>query len=108
MRILLAAILLAAFLAGCGSPHITDEIGITPVTFPNGTRINAETMRTDIELLKGLMFRESLPPDRGMLFIHPEENTFHYLDVPDHDPSGYYLDGSLPPRCRHLAAYVPL
>jgi len=69
MRILLAAVLLAAFLAGCGSSHVTDELGITPVTFPNGMRINAETMRTDIELLKGLMFRDSLPDDRGMLFV---------------------------------------
>jgi hypothetical protein len=35
-------------------------------------------MRSDIELLKGLMFRESLPSGRGMLFIHPEESIFHY------------------------------
>ena len=78
MRILLVAAM-AAFLVGCGGPsEITDEIGITAVSFPNGTRINAETMRTDIELLKGLMFRESLPAGRGMLFIHPEENIFHY------------------------------
>jgi len=24
------------------------------------------------------MFRESLAPNRGMLFIHPSESTFHY------------------------------
>ena len=77
MRILLAVVLAA--LAGCGSnSHVTDEIGITIVTFPNGTRVQAETMRDDIELIKGLMFRESLAANRGMLFIHPEENIFHY------------------------------
>ena len=80
MRILVVAMCAgAAFLAGCGGPSdVTDEIGITQVGFPNGTRINAETMRSDIELLKGLMFRESLPAGRGMLFVHPEENIFHY------------------------------
>ena len=46
--------------------------------FPNGTVVHAETMRSDIELLKGMMFRDILPPDRGMLFVHPEEATFHY------------------------------
>jgi uncharacterized membrane protein (UPF0127 family) len=81
MRILLgaAAVLLAAGMGvGCGDAHVTDELGLTEVTLPNGARINAETMRTDIELLKGMMFRESMPPKRGMLFIHPEESVFHY------------------------------
>ena len=113
MRILLAAVLLAALLAGCESPHVTDELGITPVTFPNGTRINAETMRTDIELLKGLMFRESLAANRGMLFIHPEENTFHYwmyqtkipLDIiwMDHDRRIVEMSLDTPP-CKSSSA----
>ena len=75
MRFSLALLLLVN---GCSSPNVTDEIGLTQVTFPNGTLINAETMRSDIELLKGLMYRESMPQNRGMLFIHPEENIFHY------------------------------
>jgi uncharacterized membrane protein (UPF0127 family) len=79
MRFSLALIGAAAlFAAGCSSSTVTDEIGLTQVTLPNGVRINAETMRSDIELLKGLMFRESLPQDRGMLFIHPKEDIFHY------------------------------
>jgi len=81
MRFPLALLLTSAlFTAACSStnPTVTDEIGLTQITFPNGTRINAETMRSDIELLKGLMFRESMPQDRGMLFIHPEEDIFHY------------------------------
>ena len=70
----------AAWLAGCGSSstNVTDEIGLTIVTLPDGTRIRAETMRDDIELIKGMMFRETLPAGRGMLFIHPEEDIFHY------------------------------
>jgi len=68
----------AFFAAGCSSSSITDELNLTQVTFPNGVKINAETMRSDVELMRGLMFRESLPANRGMLFIHPKEDNFHY------------------------------
>jgi uncharacterized protein len=79
MRFSLALIGVAAlFASGCSSPTVTDEIGLTQITFPNGARINAETMRDEMELVKGMMFRESLPEGRGMLFIHPDEDIFHY------------------------------
>jgi uncharacterized protein len=119
MRILLVAVLVgAALLAGCGGPSdITDEIGLTSVSFPNGARINAETMRTDIELLKGLMFRESLPGGRGMLFIHPEENIFHYwmyqtkipLDIiwMDHDRRIVEMSLDTPPCTSKSAKECP-
>jgi uncharacterized membrane protein (UPF0127 family) len=114
MRILPGAVLLAAaFLAGCGDSRVTDEIGLTAVTFPNGARINAETMRSDIELLKGLMFRDSMPPKRGMLFVHPEENIFHYwmyqtkipLDIiwMDHDRRIVEMSMDTPP-CKSTSA----
>ena len=80
-RALGAALIMAAavwFAAGCNSTNVTDEVGLTQVAFPNGVRVNAETMRTDVELMRGLMFRESLAPSRGMLFIHPKEDNFHY------------------------------
>lgn len=68
----------AFFGAGCSSSNITDEINLTQVTFPNGVQINAEMMRRELELMRGLMFRESLPPSRGMLFIHPKEDFLRY------------------------------
>ena len=68
----------ALFAAGCGTSNITDELHLTQVTLPNGVKINAETMRRELELMRGLMFRESLAPGRGMLFIHPSESSFHY------------------------------
>jgi hypothetical protein len=101
------ALLLVLLLAACSSPNTTDELGLTQVTFPNGTLINAETMRSDIELLKGLMYREKLPQNRGMLFIHPEENIFHYwmyqtkipLDIiwMDHDKQIVEMSLDTPP-----------
>ena len=79
MRIWAALVLIGIILTtGCSSPDVTDEVGLTQITFPNGARINAETMRDEVELIKGLMYRESLPPNRGMLFIHPDEDIFHY------------------------------
>ena len=68
----------ALFAAGCGTSNITDELNLTQVTLPNGIKINAETMRRELELMRGLMFRESLAPNRGMLFIHPAEDTYRY------------------------------
>jgi uncharacterized membrane protein (UPF0127 family) len=118
-RILAAALAIgAAALAGCGSPpDTTDEIGVTLVKFPNGQRIQAETMRTQIELLKGLMFRESLPEGRGMLFIHPEEDIFHYwmyqtkipLDIiwMDHDHRIVEMSLNTPPCTSKSAKECP-
>ncbi len=115
MRLLLAVVLAAALaLSGCGSnSNVTDEIGITIVTFPNGTKINTETMRDDIELIKGMMFRESIPANRGMLFVHPEENIFHYwmyqtkipLDIiwMDHDRRIVEMSLDTPP-CKATSA----
>lgn len=39
------------------------------VTFPSGATIDAEVADTPEKLLFGLAFRESLPPDAGMLYI---------------------------------------
>src|SRR6478672_7598929 len=114
MRILPAMIVAVLVLSGCGSSSgVTDEIGLTQVTFPNGVKINAETMRDDIELLKGMMFRESLAQNRGMLFIHPEEDIFHYwmyrtkipLDIiwMDHDRQIVEMSLETPP-CQSTSA----
>lgn len=41
--------------------------------------IKVETMYSNIDLLRGLMYRTSLAPDRGMLFAYPRPN--HYQTV---------------------------
>ena len=73
---LAAALLL---LCGCSSKSSElDGLNSTEITFPNGKTVIAETMVRDTDLLRGMMFRESLAKDRGMLFIHPEEQNFPY------------------------------
>lgn len=66
------AILLIAPLAGCGEKASTmEDLNSTDVTLRNGTKLICETMRADIDLTRGLMFRDSLPPGHGMLFFYP-------------------------------------
>ncbi len=52
------------------------------VQFMNGnlqiTSFNVEIARTDEERARGLMFRKSLPEDRGMLFIFENERDHHF------------------------------
>jgi uncharacterized membrane protein (UPF0127 family) len=76
-----AALLL---MCGCGtfacSPRPTDigDLNTTEVTFPNGKKVLAETMLQTIDQMRGMMFRDALAKDRGMLFVHPTEGNYAY------------------------------
>ena len=59
---LAAAVLALGGLAGA-SP------AVVPLTLPSGKVLQAEVMVSDEDRAMGLMFRPSLPPDRGMIFI---------------------------------------
>jgi uncharacterized membrane protein (UPF0127 family) len=45
---------------------------------PDGTRIHLELALTDQEKALGLMFRDSLPEDRGMLFPFPHDDVLPF------------------------------
>jgi uncharacterized protein len=49
---------------------------VIPLTLPSGTVLQVEVMVKDEDRAMGLMFRPSLPKDRGMLFIF-ERPDFH-------------------------------
>ena len=73
-KILLTAVtLLLLILAQCHFSCSPDY----SITVKNKT-IKVEIADTDELRMKGLMFRESLPDDSGMLFIFPEENIRHF------------------------------
>ncbi len=48
----------------------------TLIELPSGTQITAEVAQTPARRTLGLMFREHLPPDRGMLLVF-DSSDFH-------------------------------
>lgn len=72
-------VLAAMLLVGCGSkPSSMEDLGTRDVVLPGGQIVRVETMIDTKDLLRGLMFRTSLPPDRGMLFIHLQPGHYPY------------------------------
>lgn len=85
MRYLLLAALAALTIlevTACGpKPDSVEEFYLHTVTFPGGQKIRVEEVFDNVNLLRGLMFRTSLAPDRGMLFVYPHPDhyqTFMY------------------------------
>jgi len=66
------AVLLAALAAGRAAA--TPEV--IPLKLPSGKTLQAEVMIKDEDRTMGLMFRPSLPLDRGLLFVF-DEKDFH-------------------------------
>jgi hypothetical protein len=80
MAKLFRALLLAAALgwAACGNgtpPQVPGaQLPVEWLTV-DGHRITVEVARRPDERARGLMFRESLPADHGMLFVFPREEV---------------------------------
>jgi len=75
------AVFAAALLLLCGCSSKTsdvDGLNTTEITFPNGQTVVAETMLRDVDQMRGMMFRDSLAKDRGMLFVHRKEDNVPY------------------------------
>jgi uncharacterized membrane protein (UPF0127 family) len=76
----LAALLFSALtLVSCGSRTVPlEDLRTRTVQLPDGSRIVAEVASTEFEMSRGMMHRDKLDPDRGMLFIHPTEGRHRY------------------------------
>ena len=77
----LRSVLLLALLAtaGCGSKTTSlDDYRLREVILPNGTKVMAEQMIRPEDMERGMMFRKSLAPDRGMLFFHTQPGKYPY------------------------------
>ncbi len=57
-----------------------------PVQLPDGAVIDAEPATTPQQQARGLMFRSELAPDRGMIFLFPDES-----------PRGFWMYNTLIP-----------
>src|SRR5438105_15924718 len=69
MRVLVCAALLPVL---AGSEPTSSDDRLVPVTTPAGLTILAALADTTEKRARGLMFRESLPKDRGMLVTFPD------------------------------------
>ena len=84
-----AAVLASALLsASCGAaPAGSSKTAAVPtapavtgprVALPSGAVYRVELARTPEEQAQGLMFRESLPVNAGMLFLFPDRGVHHF------------------------------
>lgn len=72
-------LLVVAFLAACGDGPKTatiDDLYTREVRMPDGEKYRAEVATKPFDMTKGLMFRDSLPADRGMLFIYGQAGRY--------------------------------
>lgn len=70
--------MIAALFVSCSHQDEADRFMSRAVTMPNGKTIYAEMAIEQGELLRGLMFRDSLASDRGMLFLHNRMGKYSY------------------------------
>ncbi len=59
-------------------PESVANLNTRTVTLPGGQKIQAEVMLLEMDMMRGMMFRDSLAPDRGMLFVHPQAGNYNY------------------------------
>lgn len=66
-------------LCACGPKAVTlEEYYSRVVTLPNGQEIRAEEVTHPTDMMRGMMFRDHLAPDRGMLFMHDRPGYYTY------------------------------
>jgi len=111
-RAALALLALAALPLGAGPQE-------TPLTLPSGKVLQVEVMVKDEDRAMGLMFRPSLAPDRGMLFLF-EQPEFHGIWMKnckfpidilwlDEDRTVVHVADSVPPcKADPCPVYQPL
>jgi len=72
----LAAYSLASIVVAASALPSAAAPAVIPLTLPSGKVLQVEVMVEDQDRALGLMFRPSLAPDRGMLFLF-EDLDFH-------------------------------
>ena len=83
-------------------PQPRPRTALPEATLPDGTVLTLELALTDEERARGMMFRPSLPSDRGMLFVFPDtrrrsfwmKDTLIPLDIVYLDPAGHVVSVS--------------
>lgn len=112
------ALLAFALALSCGEKPATLETYYTrTITLPDGFQVRAEVMIRPEDMMRGMMFRDDVAPDRGMLFIHGEPGRYTYYMYQVRIPLDIiWLDGNRriveispdTPPCKTQASRCPL
>jgi hypothetical protein len=73
-----AALLAEGDTHGVGPASQSMTVSQVTVTYPNGARLLAEVADTPVKQASGLMFRDRLAPDRGMLFVFEKAGAWSF------------------------------
>jgi uncharacterized protein len=68
MRIMMALVFAGLMLSGCNGTASAGAVPLTITSSGKVHRFNVEVARTEAEQERGLMFRDRLGPDQGMIF----------------------------------------
>ena len=101
------------------TPSRTGGPAVIPLTLPSGKVLQTEVMVKDEDRMMGLMFRPSLPLDRGMLFLFENldkhtiwmKNCKFPIDILwlDENRRVVHLEEAVPPcRADPCPTYAPL
>jgi uncharacterized membrane protein (UPF0127 family) len=71
-----SALILVLLAFGCAAAPVSKKF--VKVFLPDGFAVSSELAVTDEERQRGLMFREKLNPDQGMLFLFAEEGAHSF------------------------------
>ncbi len=76
-----AFIFFAAVLCSCGGGSTSvEDYYSREVKLPRGQIIHVEVMGDQRDMARGMMFRDSLAPDRGMLFVYAKPGKYpHWM-----------------------------
>jgi uncharacterized protein len=118
MRVL-GFLLAALALCGCSARETAGNLDVLEtrgLIMPDGREIRDEVMISPASLQRGMMFRDALPPGRGMFFMHKDVAAHTYwmysvkvpLDIVFID-SGHHVLGMTEnaPPCRTRASECP-
>ena len=81
LRAVSLALLIALAAAGCKQSDPVRDFSSTEVTLPNGKVLLCEVESTEVDMARGMMFRDSLPEGRGMLFLHSKPGKYPYWSI---------------------------
>jgi uncharacterized protein len=113
------ALALASLLTALAVAEGSAAPAVIPLKLPSGIVLQVELMQNDQDRAMGLMFRPSLPLDRGLLFVFPEadfhgfwmKNCRFPIDMVwlDQAKKVVYLAEAVPPcKAEPCAVYSPM